>query len=233
MTSQAQIDANRLNSQKSTGPTSPEGKGASSLNALKSGIHANSHIIPGEDPAALEALTAAFLLHHQPADPNQLALVDTLIAAEWTQRRLRRIEAELWNSRHECLDPTHARLSETPPNPIQFPTVGDSSPDALDPFIRLQRRMDATNRMYLRTLKALQDLVGAGHARPEQASGPVTPETKPLTPPIGFVPPFTPASGELPRVTHENHESPSKAESLETGRAPADQALSRLHDSDS
>jgi hypothetical protein len=242
MLSQAQIDANRLNSQKSTGPTSPVDKAASSLNALKSGVHAQSHIIPGEDPAALDALTAAFLLHHQPADPNQLALVDTLIAAEWTQRRLRRIEAELWNSRNECLDPTLTRLSATLPNPIQFPTLGHSSPDALDPFIRIQRRIDGTNRMYLRTLQVLQNLqVGAGHARPEQAPGPVKPapeqastqETKPLTPPNGFVPPFTPASGERPRVRHENHESPSKAESSETGRAPANQALSQLHDSDS
>ena len=58
MSSQAQLDANRLNAQKSTGPTSPEGKAVSSLNALKSGIDAHSEIIRDEDPAALEALTA-------------------------------------------------------------------------------------------------------------------------------------------------------------------------------
>ena len=51
MPTQAQLNANRLNAQKSTGPTSPEGKAASSLNALKSGIDAWSHIIPGEDTA--------------------------------------------------------------------------------------------------------------------------------------------------------------------------------------
>src|SRR5471032_2564620 len=72
MPSQTQIDVNRLNSQKSTGPTSQEGKAASSLNALKSGIHANSHISHGEDPAALDALTAAFLLQFQPAGPTSL-----------------------------------------------------------------------------------------------------------------------------------------------------------------
>jgi hypothetical protein len=221
MTSQAQINANRLNSQKSTGPTSPEVKAASSLNALKSGIHAASHIIQGEDPAALEALTAAFLLQFQPAGPNQLALVDTLIAAEWTQRRLRRIEAELWNSRDDSLDPTHAELSDYPPNPIQFPTLGHSYPDALDPFLRIQRRIDATNRMYLRTL---QVLVGAGHARPEPArpeparpepaSVPLTPapkpspeETKPPTPKIGFVPPIDSAPAQPP---HQNQESSSQ-----------------------
>src|SRR5450755_1698093 len=216
MSSQAQIDANRLNSKKSTGPTSPEGKAASSLNALKSGIDAASHIIRGEDPAELESLTAAFLLQFQPAGPNQLALVDTLIAAEWTARRLRRIEAELWNGRHESRDPTHAALSSTPPTPIEFPTLGNSSPDALDPFIRIQRRIDATNRLYLRTL---QVLVGAGHARPEPASQPASQpteptspeETQPLTPPIDFVPPFTPAPMEPPPVRHENHESRPEA----------------------
>ena len=75
MPTQAQLNANRLNAQKSTGPTSPEGKAASSLNALKSGIDAYSHIIPGEDPAELEALTAQFLLHYKPTGPTQLSLV--------------------------------------------------------------------------------------------------------------------------------------------------------------
>jgi hypothetical protein len=101
--------------------------------------------------------------------------------------------------------------------------------------------MDATNRMYLRTLQVLQNLAGAGHARPEQASRPVTPasepaspeETKPLTPQNGFVPPFSPASGDRPRERHENHEPPSKAESPEPGRAQANQALNQLHGSDS
>jgi hypothetical protein len=245
MSSQAQIDANRLNSKKSTGPTSPEGKAASSLNALKSGIHAASHIIRGEDPAELESLTAAFLLQFQPADPNQLALVDTLIAAEWTQRRLRRIEAELWNERHESRDPTHAGLSDTPPTPIQFPTLGNSSPDALDPFIRIERRIDGTNRLYLRTLQVLQALqVGAGHARPEQASRaeqssrpaapapePASPEEpQPLSPPIDFVPSSTPAQREPPPASQEKHEF-SSIESPEADRPLADQAPSHGHDS--
>src|SRR5437660_7361112 len=73
MPTQAQINANRLKAQKSTGPTSPEGKARSSLNPLKSGIDAWSHIIPGEDSAEVEALTAQFLLHFHPSDPNQLA----------------------------------------------------------------------------------------------------------------------------------------------------------------
>src|SRR5260370_36592795 len=97
MPTQAQLNANRLNAQKSTGPKSPEGKAISSLNALKSGIDAWSHIIPGEDPAEFEALAIAFHFHYRPADPTQLALVDTLTSAAGIQRRLRRIEAQRCN----------------------------------------------------------------------------------------------------------------------------------------
>ncbi|HXB66914.1 MAG TPA: hypothetical protein VNY05_01620 [Candidatus Acidoferrales bacterium] len=216
MSSQSQIDANRLNSQKSTGPTSPEGKAASSLNALKSGIHAGSHIIPGEDRTELEDLTAAFLLHHHPADPNQLALVDTLIAAEWTQRRLRRIEAELWAYQIECIDKNLSHADWMDDSIQNNCPVGHSYQNALEAFSRLQRRIEYTNRMYLRTLKALQDLQkapieqasacppGTGLPRtataadspgaPAPAPEPASPgEIQPLTQPIGFVPPFTPA----------------------------------------
>ena len=46
-----QIEANRLNAQKSTGPRSVEGKAVSCFNATKTGIDAKSQIIRGEDPA--------------------------------------------------------------------------------------------------------------------------------------------------------------------------------------
>src|SRR5437899_4074 len=211
MPTQAQINANRLNALKSTGPTSPEGKAASSLNALKSGIDAWSHIIPGEDPAELEALTAAFVLHFRPADPVQLSLVDTLISAEWTQRRLRRIEAQLWNYQVECLDKNLSHADFLDASIQHNSPLGHAFHAALDPFSRIQRRIDATNRMYLRTLKALQDLQAAA-APAEEPSQPAEPSpdtqvseppfpvpTQPLAPQIGFVPQSASASAELPR----------------------------------
>ena len=179
MPTQAQIDANRLN-------------------ALKSGIDAWSHVIPGEDPAELEALAATYLRHYRPAGPTQLSLVDTLISTEWIQRRLRRVEAQLWNYRVECLDQnlTHAEFVDAS---IQHNSpLGHSYQEALDPFTRLQRRIDATNRMYLRTLKVLQELQAAA---PTPVSEPPSPlPTHPLTPPIGFVPPTARESGVYPRL---------------------------------
>src|SRR3989441_8852549 len=199
MPTEAKINANRLNAQKSTGPTSPEGKARSALNALKSGIDAWSHIIPGEDPAELEALTAAFLQHYRPVDPVQLSLVDTLISTEWIQRRLRRVEAQLWNYRVECLDKnlTHAEFIDIS---IQHNSpIGHAYQDALDPFTRIQRRIDATNRMFLRTLKALQDLQASAAAsettQPADTAlvttfsgAPAPVAAQPLTREIGFVP---------------------------------------------
>src|SRR5438105_3664502 len=172
MPTQAQVNANRLNAQQSTGPTPPACEAISSLNALKSGIDAWSHTIPREDPTEFDALTAAFV-HYQPADPTQLSLVDTLISAEWIQRRLRRIEAQLWNYRVECLDQNHTHAEFVDASVQHNSPLGHSFQEALDPFTRLQRRIDGTNRMFLRTLKALQDLQAA-------ASTPVSEPPSPL-----------------------------------------------------
>src|SRR5467141_2184430 len=199
MPTEAQINANRLNAQKSTGPTSPEGKARSALNALKSGIDAWSHIIPGEDPAELEALTEQYLLHFRPADPVQLSLVDTLVSTEWIQRRLRRIEAQLWNYQVECLDKNLTREEFLDASIQHNSPLGHAYQDALDPFTRIQRRIDATNRMFLRTLKALQDLQAAASQSAASQSASQTPATpfseapssvasQSLTPDIGFVP---------------------------------------------
>jgi len=208
MPTEAQINANRRNAQKSTGPTSPEGKARSSLNALKSGIDACSHFIPGEDPAELEALTAAYQLHYRPADPIQLALVDTLISTEWIQRRLRRIEAQLWNYQVECLDKNLTQAEFLDVQIQHRSPLGHAYQDALDPFTRLHRRIDATNRMFLRTLKALQDLQAAAVQSVEPISASETPisepsspvSIQPLTPLIGFVPTNASASGEPPHL---------------------------------
>src|SRR2546425_13074788 len=208
MPTEAQINANRLNAQKSTGPTSPEGKARSALNALKSGIDAWSHIIPGEDPAELEALTAVFLQHYRHVDPVQLSLVDTLISTEWIQRRLRRIEAQLWNYQVECLDKNLTRAEFIDISIQHNSPLGHSYQDALEPFTRIQRRVDSTNRMFLRTLKALQDLQAAAASKSasqapdttfSEPSPPVA--TQSLTPPIGFVPPSAPTPGKRPHVS--------------------------------
>jgi len=76
MASQKQTEANRLNAQKSTGPrgapSGPEGKAASSMNALKSGIDAKSQIILGGLGSALP----------EPARGRAGLLIDARICGE-------------------------------------------------------------------------------------------------------------------------------------------------------
>jgi hypothetical protein len=66
------------------------------MNATKSGIYAKSEVIPGEDPAELEALKARIYESLQPS-AEEVPLVDELIGADWQSRRLRRAAAELWS----------------------------------------------------------------------------------------------------------------------------------------
>lgn len=57
MLSPLQYAANRLNAEKSHGPTSAEGRARSSMNALRHGLTARVVVLPSEDMGAYEALT--------------------------------------------------------------------------------------------------------------------------------------------------------------------------------
>ena len=176
MASPLQVEANRRNSLHSTGPRTPEGKAVSRFNALKSGIHAEAQIIPGEDPAELEALSAGYYEQFHPASPIQCFLVDTLVHADWQLRRMRRLEAQLWTSQL-------SEIKEDAP-------LGRAYVQSLDAFTRLQRRIDATERSYYRALKQLLEVASA-------ISSPADPEpieTPPLPPDLAsFRQPVAPA----------------------------------------
>jgi hypothetical protein len=53
MTSEKKAEANRRNALKSTGPKTPEGKAAVSLNALKHGLLSQEILLPREDEEVL------------------------------------------------------------------------------------------------------------------------------------------------------------------------------------
>jgi hypothetical protein len=156
-----QVEANRRNAQKSTGPRTLGGKAASRFNALKTGVDAKAQVIPGENSADLEALAAEYHERFRPAAPEHRFLVDTLVNAEWQLRRLRKVEAQLWEYEMESA----FSLSEHHPLGHVFSTN-------LNAFNRLQRRIDSAERTYLRALNQLQRL----QSEPEAA---VTTEPQP------------------------------------------------------
>jgi hypothetical protein len=104
--------------QLSTGPRSEQGKAVSRFNALKTVIQAKSHVIPGEDPAELNQLAANYHRQWHASTPDECFLVDTIVDADWQIRRLRIVEAKLWDhvlasddSRLGCSYARNLRLS--------------------------------------------------------------------------------------------------------------------------
>jgi hypothetical protein len=146
MTTLRQINANRRNSLKSTGPKTPHGKTAASRNALKLGIYAQAPVLPSEDPAARDAL-AAFYARFGAASPRRRLHIDEFIRAEWQLRRLRRSEAELNTFVHESSS-----------SPDDEHPVGQ--PSAIDPklFSGIQWRANAVRKARNQALAAIRAL---------------------------------------------------------------------------
>jgi hypothetical protein len=92
MPTNAQIAANQKNAQLSTGPTSPEGKSKSSLNAVKTGLTGRTVLLPGEDAAAYETHVANFFARHQPVGDEEQHLVQSLADTEWRLLRIPSLE---------------------------------------------------------------------------------------------------------------------------------------------
>jgi hypothetical protein len=102
MSSELQIEANRLNAQKSTGPSTPEGRAAVRLNGLKYGLYAETLILPGEDPAEFDAMLDRLDAEHQPATPTEEIFVSQLAMASWRRLRVQRMEAAFYRNEHKA-----------------------------------------------------------------------------------------------------------------------------------
>jgi hypothetical protein len=98
MSSQKQIDANRRNALKSTGPKSVEGKTKSRMNALRHGLTAGQAILPHENEDDYEKLREGMLGSYAPENPAEQALVEELANAYWRLMRLHRVETCYWHN---------------------------------------------------------------------------------------------------------------------------------------
>ena len=140
-------------------------------------------MIPGEDPAELEALALEYRQQFNAVGPLEGFLVETLVQADWNRRRYTRIEAhflQVFIAGKDAADPT--RLGAF------------VSPEAQQIF----RRLAATERSYFRALKELRRIQRERKAQEENArnAGPepaVASSPAPVSPeesPIGFVLPI-------------------------------------------
>jgi len=96
---EAQINANRENAKKSTGPRSAAGKAASSRNRLLHGLRAHKHILLDEDPAEFLLLIHDHFDRFQPVGPAEEKLVLRLAADQWRRYRALPAEAGIYRDR--------------------------------------------------------------------------------------------------------------------------------------
>src|SRR5215207_989284 len=96
MTSKKQIEVNRRNALKSSGPRTPEGKATARLNATTHGLLSQEILLPGEDEEALKELAERLRAELQPVGEMENLLVERIIDATWRLRRLSRVEAGIF-----------------------------------------------------------------------------------------------------------------------------------------
>ena len=97
MTSQKQIEANRRNAVKSTGPKTPEAKAIVSTNAVTHGLRARHVVINSESRAEFNEFRDELIRHFAPVGFLEQLFTDRITAAFWRLRRVARIEVELFN----------------------------------------------------------------------------------------------------------------------------------------
>ena len=89
---------NRANAKLSTGPSTPEGKARSSMNALRHGLTARAILLPTDDPAANQHHTQGFFDEYQPQGASEQQLVQSLADTAWRLNRVARLEAALFSA---------------------------------------------------------------------------------------------------------------------------------------
>lgn len=95
MSSEKQIEANRKNCQRSTGPKTVQGKNAVSQNAIKHGILSTRVTMDEDEKEKFLEFATRLNTELRPIDAIQDFLVDRIISCAWRLQRLIHIESLL------------------------------------------------------------------------------------------------------------------------------------------
>src|ERR1700724_3851447 len=160
-----QFEANRRNSQKSTGPKTPEGKAAVSMNALRHGLRARTVVLPGEDSTEFHQLCNDLEVEWTPQSRTEQFYVEQMAVSQWKLTRMEVVEVNifkdtdaksqlssldrLWQA--ECrLERSYSRaqrelqrLQKSRPAPVEQPEDPPPAPDEEAPSTRAAEAAEA------------------------------------------------------------------------------------------
>ncbi len=96
MSSQSQIDANRINALLSTGPKSAESKDKTRLNAMRDGITGQITTLSNADRDVFETLKAELIADLAPKTVMELKMASSIAWDTWRLDRLRAVEMNMY-----------------------------------------------------------------------------------------------------------------------------------------
>lgn len=108
MTTEKQVEANRENALKSTGPMTIEDKARSSKNAMKHGLLSKDLVVHGERLSEYQMFRQNLIDTFQPQGPIELLLVEKMTCCAWRQRRAIQAESSFF---HKGLSSEYSRKS--------------------------------------------------------------------------------------------------------------------------
>jgi hypothetical protein len=169
MSSQAQIDANRRNAKKSTGPRTPEGRAAVRLNGVTHGLSAKTLVLNDESESDFHAVFDSLEAEHQPSTPTEELLVSQLAMATWRLRRLYHLESSFISITTGDMELVFENYENLGPFDREAIAVNHDAagPNTLSKFCRFEARLE---RSFYRALHELQRLRARRPAEAEKAA---------------------------------------------------------------
>ena len=172
MATERQREANRRNSQRSSGPRTPEGKAVVSRNALKHGLLSQRVVLEDEDQAMFERFRDGLLAALAPEGELEQLLAGRIVASSWRLGRAEQIEqamlagdvARYDGSMSQALDNAHAGRARGPAADDRLLSLGWAVADAFDRsdrYGKLSRYEAHIERGLYRALHELQRLQAA------------------------------------------------------------------------
>jgi hypothetical protein len=133
MTSFRQIEANRRNARRSTGPTTEEGKQRSRCNAVRHGLTAETVISALEDAEDYKAFEAAIIADYDAQTAVERELVLRLASLLWRLRRATTMETGLFVIQADHLNGfRQARQVHQPPREVVHALFGRAESASFD-----------------------------------------------------------------------------------------------------
>jgi hypothetical protein len=191
MASEAQIAANRLNAQKSTGPRTEEGKARSSKNHLIHGLTAKG-LLPHEDPGQLRQIHGNFYADFKPVGIAEEVEVELMACSYFRMGRFVHCEAQFlqrdpaetkaWPAERRLYDQTTTNLMEQAKRLNFLSTYEARHQRSFDRALRTLLHLQAARAKREREIERQREAQPAPKP-PQTETAAAAPETPPVPPP--------------------------------------------------